>query len=223
MRACFIAAAFLLVGAAPARAENPFTVTAADSTVYGSTAAELDHWTEIAQRSGSSGRDARRLAFQLLVGYAWLRGEGTDRGLVLTHEQVVGELRRQREVAFRTRRAFRRFLRESGQTVGDVLRRVRTSMLSDAIRRQVTAGAVVTETEVDAHLAEHGIPRRPERRDLRIVLTQGRDAAVAAKPELLRGASWGSVAKRYSIDAARPTPGPACPTWSAGRSSGGSR
>jgi foldase protein PrsA len=77
-------------------------------------------------------------------------------------------------------------------------------MHSDAIRQHVTAPAEasVTEDDVDAHLAEHGVPRVPERRDIRIVLTRERSTALAAKRELLAGATWHSVTRRYSIDRA---------------------
>jgi foldase protein PrsA len=115
---------------------------------------------------------------------------------------VVREFRRQRADSFSTRRQYRRFLREYGQTTDDILFRVHTDMLSDRIREQIVAPVTVTDADVDAHLAEHGKPRVPERRDIRLILTRERSAAVAAKRELLRGATWSSVARRYSIDAA---------------------
>jgi hypothetical protein len=148
-------------------------VTAAEGTRYSATAGELAHWRDIAQRSGTPRKHARRLAFDLLVSFAWIR-------------------------------AYRRFLRESGQTVDDNLFGFHVDMLSKRIRRQVVelAEASVTDAAIDAYLAEHGPPRLPERRDLRIVLTDRRSAAVAAKRELLDGASWSTVVRRHSIDEA---------------------
>ncbi len=186
---------------------NPTPTGLMGSTVrrYQGTAAELAHWTEVAKRSGTSPtRVAREQAFQLLVSFAWLRGEAAERGIFVTHERVVREFRRQRDMSFPNRRDYRRFLRETGQTVDDILYRVELDMLSNRIREQVVASAraSVTDADVDAYLAEQGWPRIPERRDLRIVLTRTRSAAVAAKRELRGGARWSSVARRYSIDGA---------------------
>jgi foldase protein PrsA len=186
-----------------AHAADPFTVTAPDGAVYRATASELAHWTDVAKRSGATRTAvAREQAFQLLVSFAWLRGEAAERGIAVTWDQVVREFRRQRADSFPTRRDYRRFLREYGQTTDDILVRVHIDMLSDRIRDQVLAPVTVTDGDVDAYLAEHGKPRVPERRDIRLVLTRERSAAVAAKRELLRGATWSAVARRYSIDAA---------------------
>jgi foldase protein PrsA len=196
--------AVVLYTATPARAQepDPFTVTGADGTVYGATGAELAHWTDVARRSGTPRRAAGPQAFQLLVTYAWLRAEAAERGIAVTHEQAVHRFRRQRDSAFPTRRAYRRFLRESGQTVDTLLFRVRMDMLSSRVRHQVVEGAdrSITDTDVDAYLAEHGIPRVPERRDLRLVLTRERSTAVAAMRELRGGARWSSVVRRFSLD-----------------------
>jgi foldase protein PrsA len=201
-RTLVAALALFVCTVAPARAQqaDPFTVTAADGAVYRATAAELDHWARLARRSGRS----RAEAFRMLVEHAWISAEAAERDLVVTHQQVVREFRQQRDSVFSTRRQYRRFLRESGQTVDDLLFRMREDMLRVAIRAQVVAAAAasVTDADVDAHLAEHGFPRIPERRDIRIVLTARRSAAVTALRELEAGATWSAVARRYSIDEA---------------------
>jgi foldase protein PrsA len=73
-------------------------------------------------------------------------------------------------------------------------------MIRDHVIAPVAAS--VTEAAVDAYIAEHGHERAPERRDLRVILTEDRRDAVRAKRELLRGRTWKSVARRYSLDAA---------------------
>jgi parvulin-like peptidyl-prolyl isomerase len=79
---------------------------------------------------------------------------------------------------------------------------VRLDLLSNEIRAQVEAPAAasVTDAAVDAYIAAHGHQRVPELRDVRLVLTKRRHAAAEAKRELLRGRTWRSVARRYSID-----------------------
>jgi foldase protein PrsA len=155
------------------------------------------------------GADQRRRrggaqAMQVLVSYAWIEGEADELGLAVSDEAVSRSFRRQRRANFQTRRAFRRFLRESGQTVADIRFRVRIDLLTTRIRRRVTAAgeATVTDAQVDAYHAEQGNVRIPERRDVRMVLTRSRDAAVEAKRELLDEATCRAVARRHS----RPIP-----------------
>lgn len=202
-----LALALLTVSTSPARAQapDPFAVTAPSGKVYGATAAQLDHWRDIARRSSGRPRDA----FQLLVNDAWMRAEADERGIVVAHEEVVREFRVQRRQSFPNRREYRRFLREYGQTTDDILFRIRSDLLSTRIREQVIAPAAasVTEADVDAHLAEHGIPRVPERRKLRFVVTERRRDALAARRELKAGASWKAVARRHSRDSSTRMPG----------------
>ena len=60
--------------------------------------------------------------------------------------------------------------------------------------------ASVTDAMVEDYIAEHGLEQVPERRDVRLVLTERKATALTAKRELLRGTSWESVVARYSID-----------------------
>jgi foldase protein PrsA len=123
---------------------------------------------------------------------------------VLAAEAVDRELAASIRDTFGNESAFRRYLRETRQTAADNKRRVRLHLLSDMIREQVIApvAASVTEADVDEYIAANGHERVPERRDIRIVVTKRRATAVQARRELLRGRSWRSVARRYSIDAA---------------------
>ena len=197
-----LAVALLLVvlGAAPASAQDDpvFTVTA-PSGVYSATAADIRHWLRIV---GDDDATARRQIFQLLVQAAWIRAEAAERGIVISDEAVADEFRAQRDSAFPTRRAFRRFLRESRQTVADILWRLRLDLHSDAIREQVLSTVTVNDEVVEAERVKRGNRRIPERRVVRLLLTRSRPAAVSARRELLAGASWRAVTRRYSIDAA---------------------
>jgi parvulin-like peptidyl-prolyl isomerase len=186
-------------------------MTAADRvafTVVGPTvtftisAAEHAHWAEIAHRSGASRREARWQAFEQLVQFTWLEAEAAERGLVLSDEVVQRELLATWRDAFPDGSAFQRFLHETGQTAADFERRVRQDLLSEAIRENVMAGvaASVTDAMVEDFIAEHGLEQVPERRDVRLVLTERNATALTAKRELLSGTSWESVVARYSID-----------------------
>jgi foldase protein PrsA len=204
-RALVLALALAAAGAVPAAAqERPvFTVTA-PAGVHTTTRAELEHWVRIARAAGATRAEARVQAFQVLVNNAWLTGEAAERGLTVSDEAVARAFRAQLRQSFPNRRDFRKFLRDSRQTVADILVRIRVDLLTNRIRRQVVAGAAgtVTDAAVDAYLAEHGNETIPERRDVRIVVTKRRDEAMRATRALRGGATWKSVARRYSIDEA---------------------
>ena len=201
-----VASVALLVTAAPAAAAPVFTVTAPTGT-YTTSPAELAHWARIARLSafGALTRaEARWLAFEQLLSFAWIDGEAAERGLEVSAEVVHRSFLAQRRQSFRSKRDFRRFLRDSGQTVADIERRVRLDLVTEMIREQVIAPAAasVTDAAIDEYIAKHGHEWAPERRDIRFILTEDRREAVRAKRELLRGRTWKSVARRYSLDAA---------------------
>ena len=173
----------------------------APTRVQTTTAAELARWSRIVRRSapGTSPKQARRWAFDVLLRFAWVEGEAAERGIVVTDDTVTRTLAANIREAFADRRGFRQFLRHTGQTGKDLWRRVRIDLLSERIRAQVTApiAASVTDADIDAYTAKHGIDVVPERRDVRLILTKRKQAAKRAKRALSRGASWRSVARRY--------------------------
>lgn len=96
---------------------------------------------------------------------------------------------------------FQSFLSQSGQTVQDVIYRVRVNLIyQKLINKEVKP---VSNSEVAAYYAAHASQfGSPESRDLRIVLTKTQSEANAAKSALQSGQSWNTVAKKYSIDSA---------------------
>jgi foldase protein PrsA len=209
-----VRALMLAAPAAAAQDDVIFTVTAPSGATYTATEAHLARWIRIADIEDEA--VAREQVFELLTTSAWLGAEAAERGIVVTDETVAEEFRAQRRSAFPDRRSFRRFLRQSRQTIADLLFRIRLDLLSSAIRDQVLAGVTVSDEAVEAELAERGNIRVPERRDVRLVLTARRSSAVSAKRELLAGASWRSVARRYSIDDASSRSGGRVPSVTRG-------
>ncbi|HEX5622738.1 MAG TPA: peptidyl-prolyl cis-trans isomerase [Solirubrobacteraceae bacterium] len=196
-----------LVGAAPAWAQDSEPAATVGGTVTVSEA-DIAHWVDIAVTQGVTRREARRAAFELLIDQAWTAAEAAERGLTATDEAVEREYERLWRAAFPNRRELRRFLRRHHYRVADLKAQVQSSLLSELILTDVMddAAATVTDEEVEAYLAEHGNVRLPEQREIRQVITRRRSAAVAAKRELRAGATWTSVARRYSLsygDAAR--------------------
>jgi hypothetical protein len=107
----------------------------------------LRHWAEIAAASGVSAGQRRPQVAQLLISSHWLKGEAAERGIELNRSEVTRALRRQRRQSFKTRRDFRRFLRDSGQTTNDVRFRVSIDLLSTRLRAAATEGAATPEEE----------------------------------------------------------------------------
>ncbi|HZO79578.1 MAG TPA: peptidyl-prolyl cis-trans isomerase [Solirubrobacteraceae bacterium] len=96
---------------------------------------------------------------------------------------------------------FQSFLTQSGQTVQDVLYRVRVNLIYQKLVNKELKP--VSNSEISAYYAAHASQfGTPESRDLRIVLTKTKSAANAAKSALANGQSWTTVAKRYSMDSA---------------------
>jgi hypothetical protein len=109
----------------------------------------LRHYMEIADlaRTGERLAALREQVANVLIGHRWIRGEAAERGIEVNRGEVTRAFRRQRRASFVRRRDFRKFLRDSGQTVGDIRTRVQIDLLSTRIRRQVTEGAATPEEQ----------------------------------------------------------------------------
>ena len=115
------------------------------------TRARFDHWLYVAVRSATPPhRHAvvpaqgtarwsrmRDQVMQFLISALWIRGEAKLQGVTVTHAQVLREFRKTRDESFPRRRDFRKFLRESGMTLNDILYRVELDALSNRIRVKV--------------------------------------------------------------------------------------
>lgn len=144
----------------------------------------------------------RQQALQLLVSGRWLAGEAARVGIVVTDAQVRAQFARTKAESFPEPGAFDRFLAGSGMTLDDLLYRVRLDATSNRLRARATAGARrPTLAEAVAYYRRHRARyAQPERRDLLVVVTRGRAAALRARAALLAGHSWATVARRYSVD-----------------------
>lgn len=144
----------------------------------------------------------RDQVMQLLISFKWIEGEAALRGLTVTDAEVTREYEKLKRQSFPDEADFQEFLRTSGQAVADVQGRVRLDLLSDKLRAQVVAGhGQITDEAIEQYYSRHRSSFvEPEMRSLRIVLTKRKADAERARAELERGASWKSVARRYSID-----------------------
>jgi foldase protein PrsA len=161
----------------------------------------------------------RDQVLQLLISFEWIEGEAKEMDIKVTDAEVKKSFDKQKKEAFPKAADFEKFLKDSGQTEEDILKRVRLDTLSNKIREKVTKGK---DKVTDAQITEYYNKNKqrfaqPERRDLRIVLTKGEAKARQAKRALKRGQSFKQVAKKYSIDQASKAQGGKLPAVAKGQ------
>ncbi|HEY3828026.1 MAG TPA: peptidyl-prolyl cis-trans isomerase, partial [Solirubrobacteraceae bacterium] len=137
-----------------------------------------------------------------LISLDWVLGAAEEHGVKVTDQEVVKHLNELKKGKFAKPGEFQKFLTSTGETVSDLLLRVKLSMISTKLQEKITKSSKnVSEAEVAKYYNEHkSLYGQPEKRDLRIVLTKTEAAAQQAKSEIQSGKSFASVAKSKSID-----------------------
>ena len=161
----------------------------------------------------------RDQVLQLLISFEWIEGEADEQGIKVSDAEVKKSFDKQKKEAFPKAADFDKFLKDSGQTEDDILKRVRLDTLSNKIREKVTKGEdKVTDAQVEEYYNKNKQRfAQPERRDLRIVLTKTKAKAEQAKKALEDGDSFKEVAKKYSIDQASKAQGGKLPAVAKGQ------
>jgi foldase protein PrsA len=137
-----------------------------------------------------------------LISSQWVIGEASSLGVKLTDAQVKKEFLKIKNEEFPKAAEFEKFLATSGQTVSDLLLRVKLNLLSEKIQKQIVKNkSKVTEAEIVKYYNENKSRYgTPEKRNVEIILAKTEAAAASAKKEVESGKSFASVAKRVSID-----------------------
>jgi foldase protein PrsA len=165
----------------------------------------FDHWLKTtAKTNGKPPSQVRDQVMHQLVSGLWIEGEAEDRGISIDDAAVRRDFERQKKLSFPQEADYQRYLKSSGQTEENLLKRVRQDLLWSRIRDEATGGEPkVTEQQIADHYESNQANfRQPELRDLRVVVTSTRAKAGAARAALAEGVSWSSVARRHSIDRA---------------------
>jgi foldase protein PrsA len=150
------------------------------------------------------GKALKEQVLQFLISSDWIVGEAEERGLSASEAEIRKQFAQTKKQSFPNDKAYQRFLKTSGQTVQDLLFRVRLDVLSNKIRENVTKGVSnVSEGDIKNYYEENAQQfTQPERRDLEVILTKSEAKADAAKKEVESGSKWGQAAKRLSTDPA---------------------
>ena len=152
----------------------------------------------------TQGQALKKQVMQFLISSDWILGEAKERGLTATPTEIQDRFKQTKKQSFPNEKAYQRFLQTSGQTLDDLLFRVRLDVLSNKIREDVTKGtADVSNSSVQDYYNKNKQQfTQPERRDLEVILTKTPDKAAQAKQEVGSGKNWAKVAKQLSTDPA---------------------
>jgi foldase protein PrsA len=155
----------------------------------------------------------------LLISFEWIEREAKEQGVKVTDAELKKTFEEQKKQSFPKDADYQKFLKDSGQTNEDVLKRVKLDALSNKIRDKVTKGKdKVTDQQIKDYYEKNKTQfAQPERRDLSIVLTKTEAKARAAKAALESGQPFKKVAKQYSIDDASKAQGGKLPAVAKGQ------
>ncbi len=137
-----------------------------------------------------------------LIRSTWLELQANEDGIHVTDAAVKAEFDKARKQAFPDAKGYADFLKSSGQTEADLLFRQRSQTLETKITEKVQkASKTASPDEISAYYKKNLEQfTQPATRDLNVVLTKTEAEAEKAKAALEGGASFASVAKKYSID-----------------------
>jgi foldase protein PrsA len=176
--------------------------------------AEYSHWLGVFTKEGTQQAQAQQGAakptaaqlrentLRFLISARWLEGEASDQGVKVTDADVQKSLDEQKKQGFPNAGDYEKYLKSSGQSNGDVLRRVRVTLISNKLSTKVAGkgGTISDQAIADFYAKNQAKFVVPEKRDLRVVLTKDAAHAAQAKSALDAGQSWKAVTKRFSID-----------------------
>jgi foldase protein PrsA len=136
---------------------------------------------------------------EFLITSYWYQAEAAKQHIKISDAQVQKVFTNEKNQQFHSQAEFQSFLNQSGQTLDDILYRVRVSELVKQLRAKhpATVTPAQIQSYYNSHLSQFGTP---ETRSIRIVRTNDAKSAAAAKAALNSGQSWDAVAKKYSVD-----------------------
>ena len=141
-----------------------------------------------------------------LIKAYWYQAEAHRLGIKVTDAQVQAALNTAKKAQFSTPAQFQTFLKTSGQTLQDILFRVRVNQIFQKLtaKHPKTVSTAAIAAYYASHKTQFG---SPQTRNMQIILTKTLAQANAAKAAIQRGQAWKVVAKKYSIDPSKNTGG----------------
>jgi foldase protein PrsA len=139
-----------------------------------------------------------------LISSQWVIGEGNSLGVKVSDKEVKKQFETIKAQQFPKAAEFEKFLSTSGQSVSDLLLRVKLNLLSTKIQQKVIKDkSKVTQAQISKYYNENKSRYNvPEKRSVLLIQTKAEATAKTAKKEIQSGKSFASVAKLRSIDTA---------------------
>jgi foldase protein PrsA len=136
-----------------------------------------------------------------LIRASWYQALADKLHIKVSNAQIQQAFAAAKKQQFPTATAFQAFLNSSGQTLNDILFRVRVNQIYSKLlaRHETTVTTAQIDNYFKTHTSQFGTPAK---RNIRIVRTNTQAAANAAKAALKSGQSWAAVVNKYSVDAA---------------------
>jgi len=136
-----------------------------------------------------------------LISSSWVLGEAKSLGVKATDKEVRDQFLHIKHQQFRKPAEFEKFLATSGQSVSDLLLRVKLNMLSQKIQQKISKkNPGVSKAEIEKYYNQNKSKfGTPETRNTEMLLTKTQAQAEAAKKEIESGKSFSEVAKKVSI------------------------
>ena len=137
-----------------------------------------------------------------LISSSWVLGEAKSLGVKVSDKEVRDQFLHIKHQQFRQPAEFEKFLATSGQSVSDLLLRVKLNMLSQKIQQKISKkNPGVSKAEIEKYYNQNKSKfGTPETRNTEMLLTKTQAQAEAAKKEIESGKSFSEVAKKNSID-----------------------
>ena len=136
-----------------------------------------------------------------LIKAYWYQAEAAKLHIVVTQAQINKAFQQAKQQQFPTAAQFDAFLKQTGQTLQDILYRVKINQIYMRLVKRYSQA--ITPARIQAYFTAHQSQfGTPETRNIRIVRTNSQSSAAAALSALKGGQSWATVAKKYSVDSA---------------------
>jgi foldase protein PrsA len=137
-----------------------------------------------------------------LLSSQWVIGEAARLGINVSDAEVHKQFLKIKNQQFPRQAEFEKFIGSSGQTVSDLLLRVKLNMLSSKIQAKIAKEKHnVTDAEIQKYYNDNKSRfGSPEKRNVNLILTKTEPEAKAAIAQIKSGQSFATVAKKVSID-----------------------
>jgi foldase protein PrsA len=135
-----------------------------------------------------------------LIRSYWYQADAASHGIKITDAQVQKAFNTAKNQQFPTAAGFQTFLTQSGQTLQDLLFRVRVNQLYMKLiaKQNATITPKAIQAYYNSHASQFGTPKTL---NLRLILTKTKAQALAAQAALNGGATFKATAAKFSIDA----------------------